>query len=65
MGNQQGNIETTGCHHHWVIGPPNGASSPGFCKVCHESREFSNSFAELASASKIITRPLRPEIALY
>ncbi len=65
MRNEQGKIETTGCHHYWVIGVPDGARSLGFCKFCHESREFNNSFAEPAPAPKIITRPLRPEIALY
>jgi hypothetical protein len=63
--NEQGIIPTTGCHHHWVIETPNGVRSHGLCKLCHESREFNNYFAESAPVRKAMTRSLHPEIALY
>ena len=36
--------EKTGCSHHWLIEPPNGAVSVGKCRLCGESREFRNSY---------------------
>ncbi|MSQ08723.1 MAG: hypothetical protein EXR44_05425 [Dehalococcoidia bacterium] len=36
--------EKTGCSHHWLIEPPNGAVSAGKCRLCGESREFRNSY---------------------
>ena len=36
--------EKTGCTHHWVIEPPNGAVSAGKCRMCGEKREFRNSY---------------------
>ncbi len=36
--------EKTGCSHHWVIEPPNGAVSAGKCRLCGESRDFKNSY---------------------
>ncbi len=36
--------EKTGCTHHWVIEPPNGAVSAGKCRMCGEQREFRNSY---------------------
>jgi hypothetical protein len=35
--------EAPTCAHHWVIAPPNGATSPGRCKVCGMEKEFPNS----------------------
>ncbi len=34
------------CRHHWVIASPQGATSPGKCKICGEEREFRNSAAD-------------------
>jgi hypothetical protein len=34
------------CRHHWVIESPQGATSLGRCKLCHEVREFRNSAAD-------------------
>ncbi|KKN04544.1 hypothetical protein LCGC14_1096250 [marine sediment metagenome] len=31
------------CQHHWVIESANGPSSKGHCKLCGDSRAFSNS----------------------
>ncbi len=30
------------CCHHWLIDRPNGPTSHGVCKYCHEERDFSN-----------------------
>jgi hypothetical protein len=30
------------CCHHWVIEPPNGATSKAFCKKCPAERQFLN-----------------------
>jgi hypothetical protein len=30
------------CAHHWIIESPSGESSAGKCKLCGESRSFSN-----------------------
>jgi hypothetical protein len=30
------------CTHHWIIEPPNGPTSKGYCKLCPEVREFRN-----------------------
>ena len=35
--------ERRGCHHHWVIDPPNGPTSTGHCKLCGRHRRFPNS----------------------
>lgn len=35
------------CRHHWVIAPPNGATSMGRCRRCHGVREFPNSADDL------------------
>ena len=32
-----------GCKHHWIIGPANGTTSIGVCKVCKTRMEFYNS----------------------
>ena len=32
-----------GCHHYWVIDPPNGPTSTGHCKHCGRNRRFPNS----------------------
>ena len=32
-----------GCHHYWVIDPPNGPTSTGHCKNCGQRRRFPNS----------------------
>ena len=37
-------VTESGCVHHWVIEPPNGAVSEGHCKACGEKKEFRNSF---------------------
>jgi hypothetical protein len=37
-------VDDSGCKHHWVIDPPNGAVSNGRCKACGEEKEFRNSF---------------------
>ena len=31
-----------GCCHHWVIGPADGATSKGRCRLCGKEREFRN-----------------------
>ena len=31
------------CKHHWVIGPADGTTSIGVCKVCKARMEFYNS----------------------
>lgn len=41
---EQPEAKTTGCKHHWIIDPPNGAVSKGRCKACGEEQEFRNSF---------------------
>ena len=35
---------TETCVHYWMIEPSNGHKSPGVCKHCGETREFTNSF---------------------
>ena len=30
------------CCHHWVIGPAEGATSKGVCRLCGKEKEFSN-----------------------
>ncbi|MDG6912578.1 MAG: hypothetical protein JRN35_05795 [Nitrososphaerota archaeon] len=30
------------CSHHWIIEPPDGATSMGVCKFCGKAREFFN-----------------------
>ena len=35
--------EAPTCAHHWIIAMPNGATSPGRCKVCGMEKEFPNS----------------------
>ena len=37
-------VTESGCVHHWLIEPPNGAVSEGHCKACGEKKEFRNSF---------------------
>ena len=39
------NMETQGCHHHWVIEAANGPVSRGICKLCQLVREFKNTIA--------------------
>lgn len=34
------------CVHHWLIAPPNGATSQGVCIKCNAERTFSNSSPE-------------------
>lgn len=31
------------CNHDWRIETPNGPTSKGECRICHETREFTNS----------------------
>ena len=39
------------CKHHWVIGPPEGPTSTGVCRLCGAKKEFENSYkAAVASA---------------
>ena len=44
-------VEQTGgeplCRHHWIIESPNGATSPGRCKICGEEKPFRNSNHDL------------------
>ncbi|MDP2632654.1 MAG: hypothetical protein Q8P25_02940 [Candidatus Curtissbacteria bacterium] len=35
-------IKDTFCQHHWIIETPQGVTSSGECKNCHEVREFQN-----------------------
>ena len=35
--------EQTQCRHHWIIEPPQGATSWGQCKICGACKEFPNS----------------------
>jgi hypothetical protein len=37
-----GRPATQKCCHHWVIGPAEGATSRGVCRLCGKEREFSN-----------------------
>ncbi len=36
------------CRHHWVIEPPNGATSRGHCKLCGVDKVFRNSSEEFS-----------------
>jgi len=38
--------EPGACQHRWSIEEPNGPTSRGVCKLCHEVREFRNSFED-------------------
>ncbi len=38
-----------GCCHHWLIEKPDGPTSHGICKLCHEEKDFSNSPPEYGS----------------
>lgn len=40
-------LPETQCRHHWVIEPPQGATSSGFCKRCGAEREFLNTVSNL------------------
>ena len=31
-----------GCQHHWLIQAADGPTSPGFCRVCGETKDFKN-----------------------
>ena len=31
------------CRHHWIIEPPNGATSLGECRLCEVCKNFPNS----------------------
>jgi len=31
------------CHHHWLLGTPDGARCKGICRFCGEEKEFGNS----------------------
>ena len=37
--------EQTECVHHWVIDPPDGPISMGYCQKCGKVEEFPNHFA--------------------
>lgn len=30
------------CIHHWIIDPPDGPISKGYCKLCGSEKEFPN-----------------------
>ena len=30
------------CRHYWIIDPPDGDTSLGYCKHCGEGKEFTN-----------------------
>lgn len=30
------------CAHHWIIEPPTGPTSKGYCKLCGAEKEFDN-----------------------
>jgi hypothetical protein len=35
------------CRHYWIIESPNGPTSMGVCKFCHEGKEFDNYWPDL------------------
>ena len=37
----QGQLDTE-CIHHWLIEPPLGPISKGYCKICGVKKEFKN-----------------------
>ena len=40
------------CTHYWVIGPPEGPTSTGICRLCGAKREFETSYkAAIANAT--------------
>ncbi len=46
MSEMTGDVVTNDCVHHWIIATAAGPISSGICKLCGESREFSNSLPE-------------------
>ncbi len=38
--------------HHWIIGPPDGESSPGFCRLCGQVGSFWNTVDACLSTSR-------------
>lgn len=47
----QGKFQNASCRHYWVIESPDGKTSVGYCKLCHQSREFYNSIPLKYSAA--------------
>lgn len=54
-------IESAGekCAHHFVIEPPNGPTSNGYCKKCGSNKMFPN---DMLIASDTVRNPLKPNI---
>ena len=47
------------CCHYWMIQPAEGPISLGVCRLCHESREFSNSIDNRESFKEPVRIPAK------
>ena len=45
------------CAHHWLIGPPNGPTSSGVCKLCGAEGRFKNSADHVGEDGRVDLAP--------
>ena len=46
------------CRHYWIIDPPDGDTSLGYCKHCGEVNEFTNVLARYDHIKGVTSLPL-------
>lgn len=50
------------CQHHWLLEPPTGPTSTGFCKKCGEIKQFPNSIESFYwEETESVSGPIRAE----